>query len=204
MPFLAPIVALDIVTFGASAGLVGTSMPQMASVVAEACAMQFAMPGIATGVLSGVSGPGVVSSAGPMVGYEPTSMASMLSTSLTSAGMLGPGTQSLAFAISAAFCKNLPMLLATGVSPLVSTGAGVGRLVGFLQPSLYGLLMTQAGIKGLVGSETPRFMFGLSTGLCTYLSAVVTIPLSSVGAPVPPPPVGPLPIAGAPAILTLI
>jgi hypothetical protein len=49
---------------------------------------------------------------------------------------------------------------------------------------------------GLVGSETPRFCQGFSDGLCIYMGSAVVIPLLSVGPPVPPPPVGPVPSAG--------
>ena len=199
MPFPAPKAASDIV----AAGLSGPSSLQLAQAVANALSLYLLMPGLMTANVIGVSGPGVVSSAGPLAGYEPASFSTALLTSLSAQGLSGPTLPQTAQAVATGISLNLPMVAAVGVSPVVSNGGGVGKMVGMLPPALYGLLMSQASVLGLKGSELPRFMLGLATGICTYLNTVAVIPVVSVGAPVPPPPIGPLPMAG-PAILQLV
>lgn len=183
------------VGFATASGMSGTLFPKQALAIANTMATYMMNPGMVTGTIVGVSGVGLVASAGPLI-TVPQVMTSSIMTGMSMSGMVGTGLPVMVSAVASGLSLNFMTLMASGFCPNVSNGAGPGKVVGFVPDVLFSLLISNMASVGMVGSDLPRFCKGLSDGLCIYMNSSVVIALLSVGPPVPPPPVGPIPAVG--------
>jgi hypothetical protein len=180
---------------GKSKGLQGAEFNRVASAIGDGVCKSLLSPGILTGSLTGVAGPGVVSLSGPVL-VAAAGLQSDILMGLTAVGMTGTAKASMASAVADGVSNAMLSAAISGMCPMVSTGAGTASFSAYSQPAIHSFLMGSASLYGLKGSEVSRLMDGLSRGIAGHFAKAVKPAIMAVGPPVPPPPTGPIPSTG--------
>ncbi len=194
MPLNPQIFGTSILTAGTSVGLVGSDFSRLANAIGDGVCKSLLVPGVLTSTLIGVSGVGVITG-GPVI-VVPLVLQADIGLAMSSFGIVGSASQQLAAAVALGISQAMVSATVVGTCPLVSTGGGTAFMANYTPPFLFSLLTSSATMYGLVGSEVPRIMNALATGISNNFLKVIKVPLVVAGPPIPPPPAGPLPSAG--------
>ena len=194
MPLNPQIFGTSILTAGTSVGLVGSDFSRLANAIGDGVCKSLLVPGVLTSTLVGVSGVGVITG-GPVI-VVPLVLQADIGLAMTSFGIVGAASQQLASAVALGVSQAMISATVVGTCPLVSTGGGTALMANYTPPFIFSLLTASATMYGLAGSEVPRIMNALATGISSNFLKVIKVPLVVAGPPIPPPPAGPLPSAG--------
>jgi len=177
MPLVPPALTATITTGLISGGMLGTSVPQLASGIGMGLSM-WAQQQTVTTVDAGVLGVGV--GIAPFIIPPPLMIVNLLAA-FASNGLLGP----MAPLEATGLANGIALGMAQGVlqtqHPTVGTGAGVGRIVG---PPAFSSLMQGFGSVGIKGQGATQKANAISMALMmTLQSLVFPIPIVGSGSP---------------------
>ena len=161
-------------------GLNGPSSVQLAQGFAQAFTAFLRLIPVTTahfGVLGTGTGTGKVL-------IDPVSGVGIVTASLTSAGLTGPSSSTLAVSIVQALAVEINTnALVQVVIAGSSTGVGQGTLAGATAAAFLPLLAANFASVGLVGTSTPQLAQALGTGVATWIKTAVVTTVD-VGVPV--------------------
>ena len=199
MPFVPSTMSAMMASKAASQGLAGSKLPTEFAAISAAVSAYFSL---AAGVVSSkiVTGPGVGTFNGKVVGLVPSAMSSLMVSKAASQGLVGRDTKKLFDAVSFGVCQTLlSTVTAQGVVIGGGPGTGNGKIINLVPIILQGIILALFASKSILGSKTLALTSAIAFGVCTHIMSAGTIVTTCVGAFLPPP-VGPIPITGAPGI----
>ena len=183
--------------------MAGNKLPDIVSAISTATC-QYITASAVVNSTNIVLGPGAGTQTGTVTGLVPQAMSAMMLLQATSQGLSG---------------KNLPMLfdaVSFGVAISVMTsvlvqgtvigggpGIGTGKIIGLVPMGLQTLILTQAIFHLLSGSKIREIVSSIAFGICNHIMTAGTVVLTDIGF-FTPPPIGPIPIPGAPGIGKLV
>ena len=179
---------------GTSVGLVGSDFSRLANAIGDGVCKSLLLPSVLTSTLVGVSGIGVITG-GPVI-VVPFALQADIGMAMASYGIVGSASQQLASAVATGVSQAILSASVVGTCPLVSTGGGTAFMANYTPLLLFSLLSSSATMYGLAGSEVPRIMNALATGISSNFLKVIKVPVVAAGPPIPPPPAGPVPSGG--------
>lgn len=192
MPFNTAQAISGMVQSAISSGTAGPTWPTISSIIANACASVFILPGtVSVGPVAGSApGPGILTSGSPIVGVEPAGMASFISQAWASSGLASTHSYQVALNIATGITQALPSMVVTGTIIGVGPGTGPGKIVGINAVALGNAILSGFTSAGLVNPRsTPQWCTSLGYGIANYINTFATIPVIVSAGPATIPPV---------------
>lgn len=181
--------------------MAGSKLPSFVSAISSA-ACQYILASSVVNSTNIVTGPGVGTQTGTIVGLVPSAMSSLMLMNAASSGISGRDTQKLFDAISTGVCNSMQTVVLQGTVIGGAIGVGTGKIIGLVPTVLSGIIMANMGGQTLAGSKLFSIVSAISFGICNHILANAVVNITNVGVPSPPP-AGPIPIPAAPGIGTL-
>lgn len=206
MPVTGKIISAAIMANFSAKKLLGRDTVAIANSVGAGVATHITTPNMLTFSCSGAVGPTGVISSLVVAGISPTAMTSIM---MSRAAQLGFGvggrdTLSLFSAISKGVAAVLNGSVVQGSFAGLALGGGTAKLTKINAQVLTRLIQANLVSKGILGRDSRKLADCLSFGIVNQLRAGATYSILVTGAAAPVPPVGPVPIAGIPAIFSRI
>jgi hypothetical protein len=173
MPLVPANLTATITTGLISSGMLGTSVPQLASGIGTGLFM-WAQQQTVTTIDAGVLGVGI--GVAPFIIPPPLLMANLLAT-FASNGLIGTMAPLEVTGLANGIALGLAQGMLQTQHPTVGTGAGVGRIIG---PPAFSSLMQGFGSVGITGLSATQKASAISMALMMTLQSLV-FPILIVG-----------------------
>lgn len=204
MPLVSTVISSSIQSQLALHKMTGRNSIDISGAIGSAVSQYFLLPNIVTCLLNGVAGPiGNVNSVA-IVGLLPKAMGSLMYTRALSKGLKGRDLNTFFSSISAGLSQVFMTMILSGTAAGIALGSGVGTFSLINDSALSKLLYSYMLSKKMTGRDTIKLCDCISFGIVNHLRTSVTFTLTVVGPVAPPPPIGPVPVVGIPAVFTKI
>jgi hypothetical protein len=206
MPVTAKIISAAIMANFASSVILGRNAIDIADAVGTGVAVHITTPNMLTFACSGTAGPVGTASSLVVAGIVPTAMTGLMMTRAAQVGfgIGGRDMQKMFSAISKGVAAVLNGSLVQGNFGGLALGGGTARFTKINAQILNRLIQANLASKGMIGRDVGKISDCISYGIVNQLKAGATFTILVSGAIAPVPPVGPLPMAGLPAVYSKI
>ena len=184
----------------------GRNAIDIADSVGLAVASHITAPNMLSFTCIGTAGPSGTALSTAVVGIEPAAMSGLMQSRASQVGFGEGGRDLSSFfsAISNGVCQVLSSMIAQGTFAGLAMGGGSAKLTNISAKGLMGLMKANFTSKKLTGRDITKIADCISYGIVTQLKAGATFTIAVTGIIAPVPPVGPVPVAGIPAIYSKI
>jgi hypothetical protein len=206
MPVTGKLITGAIMANFASKKILGRDAVSIADAVGAGVAMHITTPNMLSFTCAGTAGPTGTASSIVVAGIIPTAMTALMMSRAAQLGMGigGRDMMSMFSAISTGVGTVLNGAVVTGTFVGLALGGGVAKLTKINAQALKGLIQANMASKGMLGRDVTKIADCISFGIINQLKAGATFTILVSGAIAPVPPVGPVPMAGIPAIFSKI
>lgn len=182
-------------------GFVGRDAFKFAQAVGSSVSTILTRPNAVSGFVSGTAGV-----TGNMVALAPVGVSSALMSGLMFskgvATFTGRDYYTMCSAVAKGICLILRTSILTGKVMGVGPGAGIGKFLGIAPAMLFALILPQMSVRSFLGLNVSTLADAIAFGVVMHLLSTVTFTVTSLGAPAPVPPTGPVPVVGIKSILS--
>jgi hypothetical protein len=166
--------------------MAGSKLPDIVSAVSGATC-QYVISSAIVNSTNIVTGPGVGTQTGRVVGLIPQQMSTLMQLKAASSLITGKDFGKLCDAISFGVVNAMNSVLLQGTVIGGGPGSGTGKIMGLIPTALTTLILAQEAFRLISGNRLRDIVSAFAFGICTHIMTVGTVTITNIGVASPPP-----------------